>query len=153
MADNIQDAVQEEINTYMDSWLKEFDVRVKAMINEATTPLVHHVFDTKGNGRGWKDNADSTVKRKGKNTPNIDSGMLEAMLSAPGFIQEDDYMSKLEPSVTMTTSGGKKVVARKPAGDYMEANKLRQFDNIGETEADESFVEAILERELKSEYQ
>jgi len=101
--------------------------------------LVKDTFDTKGaaTGRNWKANAPSTIKRKGFDSRNTETGLLEDALSQPGFILDDDYMGRL-PSRSVNAKG------HKSGGDYQFANSIdnyaNRFDNLGRTANDEKYM-------------
>jgi hypothetical protein len=106
--------------------------------------LANDIFASggKSHGRDWADNTPSTIKRKGGNSPNIESGQLEDWLSTEGNILDDDYMSRL-PSSTKVGNWGD--------NGYLYANSLRKFDDIGRTEQDEKYIENELANKIKEQ--
>ena len=117
--------------------VEQTNKKIKAIFPEIVAKLAKEIFDTQGtiDGRNWKDNTESTAKRKGRNSPNIDTGLLEHVLSQPGFVMDDAYMDKLPES------------NKSPKG-YKYANDMRNFDDIGRTPADEAIIEKELELRL-----
>lgn len=93
----------------------------------------------KSHGRNWEDNKKSTIKRKGGNSPNIETGQLENWLTSEGNLLEDDYMTKL-PTPKRSQWG---------ENNYTYANQLRKFDDIGRTQDDEEYIEQKLIEKLK----
>lgn len=141
------DAKDNSLDTLIQEWIKQFDEKLKAVLPEATGKLAKNVMRSNGNGRNWEANATSTKYNKGEDDPNHDTGLLEMTLSQPGFIMQDDYMAKLPKADTRKIRGGKEYGIRKDP-DYKWANKIRRFDNIGETEKDEEVLEKELEKLL-----
>ena len=90
----------------------------------------------------WKPNTASTIKKKGGNSPNIETGELENWLSTPGNADDDDYMFKLPPSKRQSRT----------ANGYWYANELRHFDDIGKTDKDKELIDKTLERKIGEEF-
>lgn len=128
--DNVEDAILTEIN--------KITAKIDSLMPNVVNELAREIFSTQGqiDGRNWANNAPSTIKRKGKNTPNIDTGNLEQLLSNNGTIMEDNYMDQ--------------VVAMNSGYEY--ANDMRPFDDIGRTVADEVVMEKILEQKIQDEF-
>ena len=132
------DAIEKAI---MDTVDKIDDV-AKAELPKVTSKLVKKVFDGNGNnGRNWKPNTPSTVKRKKSSNPNIETGLLELTLSQPGFILDDAYMNKLPIPPRSNSIDG-----------YSYANSTREFDNLGRTQQDEEYLEQQLEVAIANEF-
>lgn len=90
----------------------------------------------------WAQNTASTIRKKGGNSPNIESGELENWLSTPGNADDDDYMFKLPPSKRKARS----------ANGYWFANEIRPFDDIGKTDKDKELIDKKLERKIGDEF-
>lgn len=134
MIDAIEKAVMDTVD--------KIDNVAKTALPGITTQLVKKVFNGNGNnGRNWKPNAPSTVKRKKSNDPNIETGLLELTLSQPGFIIDDAYMNQLPVPPRSNSIEG-----------YWEANSTRQFDNLGRTQQDEEYLEQQLEVAIANEF-
>ena len=131
--------IEELINQ---SVLKIDEIAKSAYPNELAK-LAEEIFagGGKSHGRNWADNTTSTQKRKGGNSPNIDTGLLEHTLTQTGFLQNDDYMDKLPtPSKSKNPQG------------YEFANKMRPFDDIGKTDDDKEWVVKEVIKRIISEY-
>lgn len=134
MIDQIEKAVMTTID--------QIDALAKKDLPEVTSKLVKKVFNGNGNnGRNWKANAASTIKRKKSSDPNIETGLLELTLSQPGYIIDDNYMNGLPTPPRSGSSEG-----------YREANAMREFDNLGRTPEDEAYIEQQLEVLIANEF-
>lgn len=119
--------------------------KINEIINEEYPKILSNIAEDifatggKSHGRNWKENTASTIKKKGGNSPNIETGQLENWLTTDNNLLNDDYMSKL-PTPKNSMWG---------ENDYLYANKLRKFDDIGRTYNDEKFIEQKLIEKLK----
>lgn len=133
----------EDLNKQINQTIEEVNKTADKELPKAAVKLVAKVFSPQGdnNGRNWKPNAPSTIKRKKLSYPNIETGQLVYTLLEEGYILDDNYMDKLP---TPTRSGN-------PDG-YAYANEMREFDNIGRTPQDEEFLEQQIEKVLNDKY-
>lgn len=103
--------------------------------------IAESVFANEGafNGRPrWKANASSTIKRKGGDSPNVESGELENWLTTPDNAADEDYMFKLPRAKRSKSSGN----------GYWFANEIRPFNDIGKTEQDHKLIDSELEKKI-----
>lgn len=142
--------IEELINQ---SVLKIDGIAKSAYPNELAK-LAEEIFASggKSHGRNWADNTASTQKRKGGNSPNIDTGLLEHTLTQTGFLQNDDYMDKLPKPIKSKSSKGKKSNSSDDPNGYKFANKMRPFDDIGKTDDDKEWVVKEVIKRIISEY-
>lgn len=133
----------ENLTKQINQTIEEINKTADKELPKAAVKLVAKVFSPQGdnNGRNWKPNAPSTIKRKKLSYPNIETGQLVHTLLEEGYILDDDYMEKLPtPSRSKNPDG------------YEEANAMREFDNIGRTPQDEDFLEQKIEEVLNDKY-
>lgn len=106
--------------------------------------LAKEIFDSKGttHGRQWESNKSSTVRIKGFDHRNYETGNLEGMLTDPGFLEDDDYMSKLGMS--------------ERGGDYTKISQIgggvNRFDDIGKTDNDETYIGEQLAQKINARF-
>lgn len=136
-------SITDEINKLINDSVEDIRKEADNALLKATPKLVAKVFNSGegNNGRNWKPNAPSTIKRKKHRAPNIETGDLMLALMEEGFILDDNYMDDLPiPPRTGDPNG------------YEYANEQRSFDNIGRTAEDEKFLEHEIEQALIDKY-
>lgn len=120
----------------IDTVIKKIEDVVNQNIESAVSELVKTVFTSMGaepTNRAWTENSPHTVKKSGimgKSHRNVDTGDLMNLL-ASGAILQSNWFEDLPQK-------------------YKDANELGKFDDIGETQEDEQFIEKILEEKIKS---
>lgn len=126
----------------IDESMKKIDSIIQSQYPKILAELAEDIFASGGktHGRNWAENKPSTIKKKGGNSPNIESGQLEDWLSTEGNIVDDDYMTRL-PS-PLDDWGGE---------GYLAANALRKFDDIGRTSDDEKYIEEQLTEKIQEQ--
>lgn len=118
--------------------IDEIDVIVQTEHPKILAQMAEELFANQGNFNNrssWADNTPSTVKRKGGNSPNIDTGFLEHSMSTAGFLENDNWLDNIIPP--------------KKNGDYKYADKLRKFSDIGKTAADLKYMDTQLEKKIQ----
>lgn len=121
--------------------IDKIDEIVKRKHPEILAKMAEELFANEGefNGRPrWKPNKASTVRRKGGNSPNIETGFLEHQMSTPGVLEENNWLDSI-PSKRSDTG-------------YKHADKLRKFSDIGQTEEDLELIDKRLEDAIRDEY-
>lgn len=105
--------------------------------------LAREIFDSAGttHGRNWTSNRPSTVKKKGFDHRNTETGELGDYLSTPGVLLDDDFMENLPVSPRSKSSNG-----------YLYANDDGKFEDIGQTEDDLEFVAEQMARQIAQNY-
>ena len=153
--------------------IKKVDDLIQENYKSYLSELAYLIFHSKGTlpyDRHWDELATSTVLKKDtliypdstfpsqlgiedkSITPNVRSGNLLFTLMQPTtFIEPDSYMDKIgEPPdeyVYDDPAFGVVHEKSKPTG-YLEANKLRKFDDIGKLESDMGFIELYIEADI-----
>ena len=135
------DTLTEDIQTQIEALIMASAKKINEVINKnhpiILAKLGEDVFANKGSFNGhsaWKPNAPSTIKRKGRDDPNIDTGFLEHKISTPGFLESENWLDNIPNS-----------------RGYKAADKMRKFSDIGKTDDDEKYIEQQLEVALKNE--
>lgn len=103
--------------------------------------MAQELFAQQGafNGRNrWEDNTESTAKRKGGNSPNIETGFLEDNMTKPGFLENDNWLDSIKPP-------------KKKDGNYNYADKMRKFSDIGQTSEDDHYMSEELAKAIRNE--
>jgi hypothetical protein len=125
----VDDAINEVFNKIAN--------RVNPVYTHELANFAKEIFDSAGqdNGRNWHDNVESTIKKKGFNHRNVDSGLLESIITEEGFLMQDNYMEELES----IDSGY--------AFANESGNGANKFDDIGQRESDK---EEIMNRTIQN---
>ena len=112
--------------------IKKIDAIIQKEYPKELSNLAEDIFASggKSHNRNWSENKPSTIKRKGGNSPNIETGQLENWLTTDNNLVDDDYMARL-PTPSKGTWG---------ENGYLYANELRKFDDIGRTPEDEEYI-------------
>lgn len=124
--------------------IQEIETKIINVIQEEypqiLANLAEDIFASGGqsHGRSWESNKASTVKKKGGNSPNIDTGQLENWMTIPGNILEEDFMSHLPNTPNEDSNIG-----------YFDADSLRPFHDIGQTSNDEEYISEQLSIKIK----
>lgn len=103
--------------------------------------MAQELFASQGafNGRNrWEDNTTSTSKRKGGNSPNIETGFLKKNMTKSGFLENDNWLDSIKPP-------------KKKDGNYKYADKMRKFSDIGQTAEDDHYMSEKLAKAIRNE--
>lgn len=136
--DGLTENIQAQIEALIMASVKKIDEVINENHPIILAKLAEDVFANKGsfNGRSaWAPNTPSTIKRKGRDDPNYDTGFLEHKVSTPGFLESENWLDNIPNS-----SG------------YKAADKMRKFSDIGKTNDDEKYIEQQIEVALKNEF-
>lgn len=129
--------INQKINKINDEIVKKADDIVTAEQPIILSQMATDLFNEQGafNGRQqWADNLPSTIKRKGRNSPNIDTGLLENTMETTGFLMQDNWQQE----VFAINEG------------YEKADAMRKFSDLGETEADNEYMVEKLTEALRT---
>lgn len=128
------------INVQIEDMNNKIDRIVQLQYPILLSQLAKEIFDSKGktHGRNWDGNKPSTIKRKGFDHRNVETGLLETTLEQPGFLVDDDYMFHLPDA--------------KGNHGYKFANSYAPFDDIGRTSNDEDWINTRLAEEIQNDF-
>ncbi len=121
--------------------IEQIDTVVIEQHPKILAEMAEELFAQQGafNGRNkWADNTESTVKRKGGNSPNIETGFLEDSMTRTGFLENDNWLDSIKPP-------------KKKYGNYRYADKIRKFSDIGQTPEDNHYMSEELAKAIRNE--
>lgn len=147
MIDDIAKSVQSKLDEVQQKIVQTVNTQYPIELAKLGKGIFTSKQTRDGVGRNWEQIKPRTSKKRIANimgdNPNIDTGGLLDAISTVGFLEDDGYMSAL-PTPPEKSKGVKR--------DYLEANKLRNFANIGRTEPEQELIIKALIKDIEDAF-